>query len=71
MLQDACLQDLPRRLELSELDRADMCKSRHAIRPQGLAEILSDIGSKPVPFKIAWDQDHIAHLMAVGLPASC
>lgn len=46
-----------------------MCTSRHAIRPRGLAEILSDIGGKPVPFKTASDQDHIAHLMAAGLSA--
>lgn len=33
-----------------------------------VAQILSDIGGKPVPFVTGTDEDYIAHLMAVGLP---
>lgn len=33
-----------------------------------IAQILSDIGSKPVSFVAGTDQDYIDHLMAAGLP---
>ena len=33
-----------------------------------VAQILSDISGKPVPFKAVSDQDYIAQLMAAGLP---
>ena len=35
-----------------------------------VAQILSDISGKPVPFVASSDQDYIAHLVAAGLPES-
>lgn len=39
-----------------------------AVSFQDIAEILSDISGKPVPFVVGTEQDYIEHLMAAGLP---
>jgi NAD(P)H dehydrogenase (quinone) len=39
-----------------------------AVSFEDIAQILSDISGKPVPFIAGSDQDYIAHLVAAGLP---